>query len=98
MDPTPPTDLTLQVLIEIRDELKKTNQRVDELGEKVDHNFEIQNARITESELRVATAITALAGAVIDVKTLLTDRLDLRDRVEQCERDIDELKRSAHRG
>ena len=46
MDPTPPTDLTLQVLIEIRDELKKTNQRVDELGEKVDHNFEIQNARI----------------------------------------------------
>jgi hypothetical protein len=101
MDPKPPTDMTVHVLIEIRDEIRKTNKRVDvltarvdHLSEKVDSNFEVQNAHITESEIRVATAIVDLAGTVNDIKTILVDRLDLRDRVERCERDIDELKRA----
>lgn len=93
-------DLTIRVLIEIRDEIRSTNQRVDRTNERVDQLSEhvsgrIDNLteRVVESELRTSTAITELAGTIRGVHTLLVDRLDLRDRVDRCERDIDELKR-----
>jgi hypothetical protein len=47
---------------------------------------------VVESEIRVATTLTAVAGSVNDVKTMLGGQLDLRDRVANCERDIAELK------
>ena len=100
-------DLTIRVLIEIRDEIRSTNQRIDQTNVRVDRLDERLTGRIdslgeridrlgdrmTESELRTSTAITELHGTIRDVHTLLVDRLDLRDRVERCERDIDELKR-----
>jgi len=95
-------DLTIRVLIEIRDEIRSTNQRVDRTNERVDHlstrvdhmstRIDDMGQRIVESELRTSTAITELTGTIRDVHSLLVDRLDLRDRVERCERDIDELK------
>lgn len=94
-------DLTIHVLREIRDEIRGTNQRVDrletQLSERIDQtNLRIDRLteRVVESEIRTATAITGLAGTLDDVRGLLKDRLDLRDRVERCERDIDELKRA----
>ncbi|MBA3540262.1 MAG: hypothetical protein H0T79_11600 [Deltaproteobacteria bacterium] len=94
-------DLTLRVLIEIRDEIRSTNARVDQTNARLDlTNQRLENVRdelgrrIVESEIRTATAIGDLASAVRDVHGLLSDRLDLRDRVERCERDIDELKRT----
>ena len=100
-------DLTIRVLIEIRDEIRSTNQRVDRTNERVDHlstrvdqlgdhlsgRIDSLAERVVESEMRTSTAITELHGTIRDVHTLLVDRLDLRDRVERCERDIDELKR-----
>ena len=100
-------DLTIRVLIEIRDEIRSTNQRVDRtnerveqlsgridsLGERLTGRIDSLSDRLTESELRTSTAITELHGTIRDVHTLLVDRLDLRDRVSRCERDIDELKR-----
>lgn len=100
-------DLTLKVLIEIRDELRshggridQTNARLDQTNAKIDQtNARLDlvrdelGARIVESELRTATAITDLAGSVREVKVLLRDRLDLRDRVERCEQDIADLKK-----
>lgn len=100
-------DLTIRVLIEIRDEIRGTNQRIDRTNERIDQTNERVDRldehltaridslsdRLTESELRTSTAITELHGTIRDVHTLLVDRLDLRDRVERCERDIDELKR-----
>jgi predicted nucleic acid-binding Zn-ribbon protein len=102
-----PTDLTLHVLIEIRDEIRGTNARVDRLEARVDRlesamtlsGEQVHGAlgqlarRVTEAELRTATVISELAGSVRDLHTLLRDRLDLRDRVDRCERDIDDLKR-----
>ena len=103
-------DLTLKVLIEIRDQIRSTNQRVDqtnmqldqtnlqldsmrdELGRKIDGLGDQLGRQIVESEIRTATAITDLHGTMRDVHVLLRDRFDLRDRVERCERDIDELK------
>jgi hypothetical protein len=44
--------------------------------------------RLVRSELQLGLALSDLVGAARDVSNLL-----LRDRVEQCERDIADLKR-----
>jgi septal ring factor EnvC (AmiA/AmiB activator) len=84
-----PVDLTVQVLKEIRDEVKKTNARLDQTNARLDQtnarldqtNEEVHamkeelSRRIVESELRTATAITELAGTVRD----LTSRGEVRE-------------------
>lgn len=103
-------DLTVQILTDIRDEIRTTRtdlgQRIDqtnvrldsvreELGHRIDQtNVRIDqtNVRITESEIRTSTALHELNGTMRDVHGLLKDRLDLRDRVDRCERDIEQLK------
>jgi chromosome segregation ATPase len=93
-------DLAIRVLVEIRDELHKglrevrgeiqqTNERLDRVESRLDQ----QGQRIVESEIRTATAITELHGTMRDIHALLKGQLDLRDRVERCEREIDELKK-----
>lgn len=96
-------DLTIHVLREIRDEIRSTNQRIDQtnvrldqMGERLDKRIDGMGDRITESEMRTATALTGVTVAIHEVRDLLKDRFDLRDRVERCERDIDELKHRAH--
>ena len=102
-----PDDLTVRVLVEIRDglhevrgelreglhevrdEIRQTNQRLD----KVEVRLDQQGQRVVESELRTATAITELHGTMRDIHGVLKNQLDLRDRVERCEREIDELKK-----
>jgi chromosome segregation ATPase len=103
MESNDPESLTVRVLVEIRDEIRKTNARVDALGDRVDALGERLDLRIdklgdrlTEVEVRTATSITNLVGAVNDVRDLLRDRLDLRDRVERCEHDIADLKQRLH--
>jgi len=93
-----PDDLTVRVLVEIRDELRQTNQRVDRLStgvdkltagvdkltarvENVEAGLERVGQRVVESEVRTATAITELHGTMRDIRSLLENRLDLRDRV-----------------
>jgi len=89
-------DLTIKVLIEIRDELRAQSSRIDQTNASIDQtNAKVDQLglRIVESELRTATALTDLAGSVREVKVLLRDRFDLRDRVERCEQDIADLKK-----
>jgi hypothetical protein len=100
-------DLTVRVLIEIRDELRTTNQRIDGLEkslgaridetnkriDRLDSRLDLTNRRMAEGEIRTATALADVTGAIRDVHWLLKDRFDLRDRVEKCEREIEELKR-----
>lgn len=100
-----PSDVTVELLREIRDGIQGTNQRLEEtreeladLGREVAETREDLGRRITQSEVRTATAIVELAGAVQSVKELLADRLELRDRVERCEQDIAELKRKVGDG
>jgi chromosome segregation ATPase len=102
--------LTLRVLIDIREELRETNKRLDqtrlelkdelsqlkdeisqtrvELKEEIGQN----RSEIVEVELRLATRFTELTAATRDTHSLLVDRFDLRDRMERCEREIEELK------
>jgi chromosome segregation ATPase len=103
-------DLTLEILIEIRDEIRSTNQHVDTTNSRLDQtNLKLEQLgtdlrgeiAVTRSEfrdgldareLRNATRIAEQTAATRDLYTLLTDRLDLRDRVTRCESDIDEIK------
>jgi predicted nucleic acid-binding Zn-ribbon protein len=104
-----PTDVTVQILREIRDEIRGTNarlektreelgQRLEDLDQRLEKTRDDLGRRITQSEVRTATAIVELASSVQSVKELLADRLDLRDRVERCETDIADLKRRIDHG
>ncbi len=70
-----PTDRTVEILKEIRDEGRKTNERLERL-----------ERRQAESEIRIATEIVGVAGAVREVRELLREDLSLRSRVEDHER------------
>ena len=97
-------DLTVRILIEIRDEIRATNTRIDTTNVRIDQlrtelHTEIASVRedlgnrITGGELSFATQMTALIGSTRDLHDMLADRFDLRDRVERCERAIDDLNR-----
>jgi hypothetical protein len=80
-----PADLSTKVLIQIRDELRKTNERLDRL-----------ERRQTEDAVRVATELVAVAHAVGEVRDLLKERRAEREKIDDHERRISALeKRSA---
>jgi hypothetical protein len=103
-----PTDLTIQILQGIRDEIRETrtelsgrldatrtelSARIDETNVRLHEMRTELSRRIVESEIRTATAITDLAGTVQEMTTVLRSQHDLRPRLERCEREIAELKR-----
>jgi hypothetical protein len=95
-----PINLTTEILKGIRDEARKTNERIDEtnsrlesLSAHVDQMKDELSRRIVESEIRTSTAITDLAGNVRELVSILKQTNDLRPRVEQCEDDIKAIKR-----
>jgi hypothetical protein len=94
-----PTDLTIEILKDIRAGIEKTNERVDSLREDTNARLDLTNdrldllsRRVVESEVRTSTAIVELAGTVREMTTVLRAQSDLRPRVERCERDIEELR------
>lgn len=95
------SDITVQILIEIRDELRATNARVDgivvemqelrkELAQTrhdLSRRIDQTNRQLVSTETRLVTEISALR-ATVDV-----DR-DLNNRLERVERDVAELRRA----
>ena len=75
-----PTALTIEILKEIRDEIRKTNGRVDETNIRLTDLGNDLGRRIVESETRTATAIADLAGSVREVSALLRSQHDLEGR------------------
>ena len=75
-------DMTTKVLIEIRDEIRSLREsvRVDigsvrEEVEKTNERLDRLERRQVEAEIRVATELTAVVGAIHELKdTLLEDR------------------------
>lgn len=68
----------LHVLREIRDELKGTNQRLDRVEARVsgvEDSVSSLALRQTETEVRLATELVAVARAVTEVRDLLPSRL-----------------------
>jgi uncharacterized protein YaaN involved in tellurite resistance len=102
-----PTDLTIEILKGIREdthemrdglrqtheELRKTNEELRKTNARIDTLRDDMLRRTTELELRVATEVLAVAGAVREVRDVLRDDLRLRDRVEDHERRIAAMER-----
>ena len=80
---------TLTLLREIRDELKGTNVRLD----RVESRVETLGKRQTETEVRLASELVAVARAVGEVRDLLRDGLALRPQVEDHERRLSALEK-----
>jgi hypothetical protein len=59
-----PTDITVEILKDIRAEIRSTNARLET-------GLADVSRRIVDSEIRTATAITELAGSVHDLTDLL---------------------------
>ena len=87
---------TLKVLMEIRDELKEHRGILREHGEILrDHGEHLESLekRQVESEIRLATELVGVARAVTEVRDLLRDRLDDRDRIDDLEQRVSTLER-----
>ena len=105
----PRANLTVEILKQIRDEARKTNERIHETNTRItETNVRLDETntrleamgdnlgrKIVESEMRTATAIVDLAGTVRELTGYLRAQADLRPRVEKCERDIVELQRAS---
>ena len=106
-----PTDVTIEILKDIRGELREirqevrtTNERIDDTNRRLDEaNLRLDDTngrldtvaqRVVESEIRTSTAIADLAGTVREMTQILRAANDLRPRVERCEQDIADLKRT----
>jgi hypothetical protein len=89
------TDLTNQILIEIRDEIRSTNSRLDQTNSRLDQTnsrLDRLEKRQVEAEIRLSTEVVALTGVVRDLRdTLLEDRL-LRQTVDNHEQRIRALE------
>ena len=94
-----PTDPTVEILKgiredtrEMRESLKQTNEELRKtrvvLDARIDTLRDDMNRRTTELEVRVASELVGVAGAVREVRDMLRDDLRLRDRVEDHERRI----------
>jgi chromosome segregation ATPase len=123
-----PTDLTIEILRSIRDEVRGVREEVhavrgelhatrDELREEV-HAVRVEmreevhalreelgqtNTRLdrlerrqSEAEVRVATQLVAVVGAVNEVRDVLREELGLRRRVDDHERRLSAIE--AERG
>jgi hypothetical protein len=97
-----PTDLTIEILKDIRDGVHKTNERLDSVNERLDATNERLDATIgglgelrdrqTATEVRLATEIVGVAGAVREVRDLLREDRALRGRVDDHERRISAME------
>jgi hypothetical protein len=95
-----PTDLTIEILKDIRDEAHKTNERINETNERLEglrtdlvDGIERVERRQTQTEVRLATELVAVAGAVHEVRDLLREDRALRDRVDDHERRLTAVER-----
>jgi hypothetical protein len=95
-------DITTQVLIEIRDEARKTNEEVRHLNEEVRHlgeearktnvRLERLERRQVEAEVRISTEIVAVAGAIREMKDAFLEDRRLQAQVGDHERRIQALE------
>jgi hypothetical protein len=88
-------DMTTQVLIEIRDEARKTNEEVRHLGDearKTNARLERLERRQVEAEVRIATEIVAVGGAIREMKEAFLEDRRFAERVSDHERRIQALE------
>jgi hypothetical protein len=76
------TDITIEILKDLRTELGGLREEARQTNAWIDET----NKRVVSSEIRLATEIVSVAGAVREVRDLLRDDLHLRAKVDDYER------------
>lgn len=96
------SDITVEILKQIRDEVRQTNGRLDQTNASLDHlrtemgeRFERAEKRQTDTEVRLATEIVAVVGAVNLAREAIIEDRQLRRQVADHEARLDSLERSA---
>jgi capsule polysaccharide export protein KpsE/RkpR len=73
-----PTDVTVEILKSIRDEVRKTNERLESVEMEVrgvkNEVGALKQAQVA-TEMHLVTELVAVRGALTDVMTLLRDNL-----------------------
>lgn len=89
------TDLTIEILRSIRDEIRNTNSRLDQTRTELSERLDQTNSRLdrlerrqTEADVRVSSEIAAMIDTMNDIKVLLRDYLGttLRDHEQRITR------------
>ena len=75
------TDITVEILRDIRDTIEQTNVRLDQTNE-----------RLSTLEVRVVNEIVLLRADFMTTRDVLLADRDLKRRVERCEVDIADIK------
>jgi hypothetical protein len=95
-----PTDLTVEILKQIRDAVAGTNERLDRTNERLDETRrELSErigrveARFVDTELRVATELTSVVGAVHAMRDAFLEDRALRRTVDDHERRLRTIER-----
>ena len=93
-------NLPVEILKEIRDEIRQTNVRLDEtradLSSRLDHlsgDMGQLQRRQTETEVRLATELVAVVGAVHGLRDAILEDRRVRQTVEDHEARIRTLER-----
>jgi chromosome segregation ATPase len=100
-------DLTTQILLEIRDEIRttradlgaridETNSRLDQTNSRLDQTnsrLDRLERRQTEGEVRVGTALVDVTGAIHELRDVLLADRELRSTVADHEQRLQALER-----
>ena len=97
-------NLILKMLVEMRAEVRATNERIDRssahTNARIDHaiatlrgDVAAVSAELTAVELRGASRDIELIASSRNLSKMLEDRFELRDRVERIESEVEVLKR-----
>ncbi len=81
-------DLTTKILIEIRDGIGRTNDRLDTTVDRLDstiNRLEKLERRQTEMEVRLSTELIAVVQAVNTLKDVIIEDRKLRSQVDDHE-------------
>jgi chromosome segregation ATPase len=97
-----PTDLTIRLLQEIRDEIRRTGERADRGFAQVDQRFEQVDRRFEQVDRRfevIETTLRDLAEQMVmlarGIKTALDHRSTVDTRIDKVERRLDALENAA---
>ncbi len=91
-------DLTTQILVQIRDEMREMRAAQSQTNERLDQTnarLERLERRQTEDALRLATELVAVARAVGEVRDLLAEQRADRTRLDDHERRIEALEKKS---
>jgi len=91
-----PTDLTIQILREIRDEIRTTREELSGRIDQTNARLDKVERRQSESEVRLSTELIAVAQAVEKVRVLLAERNDIGDKVDDHEKRLRALETTQH--